>query len=162
MPDCSRVRIVLQISAMLLALVISLGCAQSKRITKRSETPEPVATKPSKTPAPLYYDFEDVLVPSELKIDRGKSFVHHAPDFRAGVLVLTGRVEINSLVRFFENNMAKDNWRLETSFRSPRTMMIFEKPNRKCIVYITEKQFNTEVEIWVAPVAETAEGSLLK
>jgi hypothetical protein len=147
---------------MLLVLVISLGCAPSKKSTKSSKTSEPVATTPSKTPAPLYYDFEDVLVPSELKVDREKSFVHHAPDFRAGVLVLTGRVEINSLVRFFENNMAKDNWRLESSFRSPRTMMIFEKPNRNCIINITGKQFNTEVEIWVAPAAETAEGSLLK
>lgn len=156
------VKVLIQISTMLLVFVISLGCAQRNKDTKSSKTSEPVATLEDKASAPLYYDFEDVLVPSELKVDTRKSFVHHAPDFRAGVLVLTGRVEINSLIRFFENNMAKDNWRLKTYFRSPRTMLIFEKPNRDCVINITEKQFNTEVEIWVAPSGETAEGHLLK
>jgi hypothetical protein len=113
-------------------------------------------------PTPLYHDFEDVLVPSELKVDAKRTFVHHAPDFRAGVLVLTGRVETNSLVRFFEDNMAQDNWRLVTTFRSPRTMMIFQKPNRDCIINITEKQFRAEVEIWVAPTRKTQEETLLK
>jgi hypothetical protein len=133
-----------------------------KRDTRTSEEPEPATTVRDVTSAPIYHDFEDVLVPSELKVDRKKSFVHHAPEFRAGVLVLTGRVEINSIVRFFENNMAKDNWRLVTSFRAPRTMMIFEKPNRDCIINITEKQFKTEVEIWVAPTTETAGGHVFK
>jgi len=76
--------------------------------------------------------------------------------------VLTGRVEISSVVRFFEDNMAQDNWRLVTTFRSPRTMMIFQKPNRDCIINITEKQFKTEVEIWVAPTTRTQRETLLK
>jgi hypothetical protein len=141
------------ISALLIVFGISLGCARLKGNTHSSQEPEPAATTG---------DVEDVLVPSELKVDRRKSFVHHAPDSRAGVLLLRGRVEINSLVNFFENNMATDNWRLVTSFRSPRTMMIFEKPNRECIIFITKKQFKTEVEIWVAPRGESAAQTLFK
>ncbi|MBW1740694.1 MAG: hypothetical protein JRJ42_06090 [Deltaproteobacteria bacterium] len=162
MANLRRCRILVGISAVLLVFIFFLGCTRLKTSTKSSERPEPVAKRHDKTPAPLYYDFEDVLVPSELKVDKKKSFVYHAPDFSAGVLVLKGRVEVNSLVRFFDNNMAKDNWRLVSSFKSPRTIMFFNKPNRGCIINITEKQFTTEVEIWVAPTMVTGEEGLLK
>jgi len=159
MADFGRVRILVGISALLLVLVISLGCA---RLDSNTTSSESAAATEDVEPTPLYHDFEDVLVPSELKVDTKRTFVHHAPDFRAGVLVLTGRVEISSVVRFFEDNMAQDNWRLVTTFRSPRTMMIFQKPNRDCIINITEKQFKTEVEIWVAPTTRTQRETLLK
>lgn len=162
MANLGRVRILVGISVLLVVFMTSWGCARLQNDTKSQERSEPDATTRDITPSPLYYDFEDVLVPAELKVNKKKSFVHHTTDFRAGVLVLTGHVEINSLVRFFENNMVKDNWRSVTSFRSPRTMMLFEKPNRDCIISITEKPFKVEVEIWVAPNTETAEEGLLK
>jgi hypothetical protein len=150
MADFRRVRVLVGISALLLVLVISLGCA---RLNSNTTSSESAPTTEDVEPTPLYHNFEDVLVPSELKVDTKRTFVHHAPDFRAGVLVLTGRVEISSLVGFFEDNMAQDNW---------RTMMIFQKPNRDCIINITEKQFKTEVEIWVAPTTRTQRETLLK
>ncbi len=162
MADFRQVRMLVGISALLLVLVMSLGCARLRGNTEDFEQPEPAATIQDQGSMPLYYDFEDVLVPSELKVSEKRSFIHHAPDFKAGVLVLTGRVEVNSLVRFFENNMAKDNWRLTTTFRSPRTMMIFQKPTRDCIINITEKRFWAEVEIWVAPTTETPGGHVFK
>lgn len=162
MENLRRFRILAGIAALLIVFSIFLGCARLKTSTKRSERPEPAASLQAKTPVPLYYDFEDVLVPSELKVDKERSFVYHAPDFTTGVLVLTGRVEVNSLIRFFDDNLAKDNWRLVSSFKSPRTIMFFNKSNRVCVINITEKHFNTEVEIWVAPTMETSEGGLLK
>jgi len=162
MADLRKFRILVVASALFLTFTVFLGCARLKAMSKSPERPKPAARKQDKTPAPLYYDFEDVLVPSELKVDKKRSFVYHSPDFTAGVLVLTGRVEINSLIRFFDNNMAKDNWRLVSSFKSPRTIMFFNKANRGCIINITEKQFKTEVEIWVAPTMETPEEGLLK
>jgi len=162
MADLRKFRILVVASALFLAFTVFLGCARLKAMSKSPEGPKPAARKQDKTPAPLYYDFEDVLVPSELKVDKKRSFVYHSPDFTAGVLVLTGRVEINSLIRFFDNNMAKDNWRLVSSFKSPRTIMFFNKANRGCIINITEKQFKTEVEIWVAPTMEAPEEGLLK
>ena len=162
MANLRRFRVLAGISALLFVFMIFLGCVRSKTSAKSSERPRPAASKRDKAPAPLYYDFEDVLVPSELKVDKKRSFIYHAPDFTAGVLVLTGRVEVNSLIRFFDNNMAKDNWHLASSFKSPRTIMFFNKPNRGCIINITEKQFKTEVEIWVAPTMGNREESLLK
>jgi len=162
MANFGRVRILVWISVLLVVFMTSWGCARLQNDTKSSEQLEPDATTGDITPSPLYYDFEDILLPAELKVNKKKSFVHHATDFRAGVLVLTGHVEINSLVRFFEINMVKDNWRLVTSFRSPRTMMFFEKSNRDCIISVTEKPFKLEVEIWVAPNTRSAEEDLLK
>jgi len=162
MADLRRFRILGGISALLFVFVIFLGCTPAKTSTKKSGRLEPAVSKRDKTPAPLYYDFEDVLIPAELKADKKRSFIYHSPDFTAGVLVLTGRVEINSLIRFFDNNMAKDNWHLVSSFKSPRTIMFFNKASRGCIINITDKQFKTEVEIWVAPTVETTESGLLK
>ena len=122
---------------------------------QRSETGE-------ETPEPIYHDFEDVLLPLELQVDKGKSFVYHAPGFKAGIISLSGRVEAESVMTFFENQMAKDNWRLMSVFKAPRTIMFFNKPNRNCVIIISEKQFKTEVDVCVVPTMEEEEASLLK
>ena len=162
MTDLRRWVVFLGISALFVVLVISIGCASLRRDTAGVEQTEAEGVKKAEEPEPLYYDFGDVLVPIELKVDKKKSFVYHAPGFTAGILALSGRTEINSLIRFFENNMAKDNWRLVSSFKSPRTIMFFNKPNRSCIINITERRLKTEVEIWVAPSVEDVQSTLLK
>ncbi len=136
------------------------GCASSK--PKKGSSTSQTTTQKDKGPSPLYYDFGDVLIPHELKVIKKSSFVYRTPGFSAGVLALSGRVEISSLIAFFENNMAKDNWKTVSSFKSPRTMMLFQKENRWCVINITEKEFNTNVEIWVGPTINEAESGLLK
>ena len=163
MTDFKRLRFLIAISALLFVLSVVVGCAKRMSSSTTMEEAEPAAMEPDGTPTPLYYDFDDVLVPSELKVDRKRSFVYHTDEFTAGVLVLTGRVELNSLIGFFETNMAKDNWRLLSSFKSPRTILFFTKANRSCIINITEERFSTQVEIWVAPASPCEdEGRLLK
>ncbi len=106
--------------------------------------------------APLYHDFGDVLTPRELEVDREVSFIYKTPGFSAGVLTLKGRVDRNSLIAFYENNMPKDNWRLVSSFKSPRTMMLYHKENRWCVINISEGGIynNTLVEVWVSPTMD--------
>lgn len=163
MASSRQIRIFVGVSALLLIFAVFFGCARLKTGPKTTERPEPVVTKQDKTPTPVYYDFEDVLVPSQLKVDKSRSFVfHHAPDFTAGVLVLTGRVEVDSLVKFFQNNMAKDNWRLASSLKSPNTILFFNKPHRGCIISISERQLKTEVEIWVVPTMGGIDEGLLR
>jgi hypothetical protein len=103
--------------------------------------------------SPKYYDFGDILIPQELDVEKDESFIVKTPSFSAGVLMLKGRVERNSLISFFEGNMLKDNWQMVSSFKSPRTMMLFRKENRWCIINITDRnlKYHTTVEIWVAP-----------
>lgn len=131
-------------------LIFGGGCSH----TAPSRKPEPAkpATEAGHGPGPLYYDFNDVLIPGELNLDRGASFVYQANGVAAGVQYFEGRVETQSLLTFFGANMVRDNWRLVGSIKSARTMLLFQKDNRWCVIGITEKDlFSTEVEIWLAP-----------
>ncbi|NVM20493.1 MAG: hypothetical protein HWN68_01775 [Desulfobacterales bacterium] len=154
MTDLRRWRVFAGVLALLLALTICAGCARLKRRSADLEKGEAGAPEEAKTQESLYYDFEDILVPADLKLDKKRTLVYHAPHFTAGVLALSGRVEVNSLIRFFENNMVKDKWKVLSVFKAPRTIMFFDKANRSCIINVTEKQLKTEVEIWVAPGVE--------
>ncbi len=137
----------IEFTAALFLLILITGCGGL--VTKKGEeatVPEDKGLAP-----PIYYDFGDVRVPEELKVDNKSSFVYRTAGFSAGVLVLEGRVEIYSLIGFFENSMVNDNWTAISSFKSPRTIMLFQKEDRWCVINITERQFTTHVEIWVAP-----------
>ena len=141
-------------------LLLFTGCSTVKTDEKDSFS-TPSFFKESKD-TPLYYDFGDVLIPKELKIDKNSSFVYTAPGFSAGVLALSGRVEVNSLCAFFEENMTKDNWKLIVTFKSLRTLMLFQKDNRWCVINITDGQLTTGVEVWVAPTVTEGARGLLK
>jgi hypothetical protein len=139
-----------------------IGCSalQSKKSIPESQ----VTPKKDKEPSSLYYDFGDVLIPNEMKVDKKASYIVQSPGFLTGILALQGNVERNSLIAFFENNMAKDNWREISLFKSPQTstIMLFQKENRWCVININEKDFNTYVEIGVAPTLGQPESGLLK
>ncbi len=140
------------------------GCLGSK-LQKRNTSPNAtknVAKTKDIAPTPLYRDFEDVLIPGELKVDMRSTSVYKISGSTAGILSLNGRVELNSLVSFFENNMAKDNWRALGSFKSSRTMLLFQKENRWCSIHITEKEFKIYIEIWVIPSIDEIGTGLLK
>ena len=77
------------------------GCSALK--SKGTDAPTSSAGQPATAkPKTIYYDFGDVLLPSELKIDKADSFVFRTPGLTAGVLSLKGRVEINSLINFLK------------------------------------------------------------
>lgn len=149
------------VSILLLIASMMWGCSFFSTL-KTGSAPQGAAPEEEAAAAPLYYDFGDILIPNELKVDKKSSFIFRTPGLSAGVLVLRGRVEGTSLVAFFENNMAKDNWQPVSSFKSPRTIMLFKKENRWCVINITEKEFSTIAEIWVAPNINQPEAGLLK
>lgn len=144
----------------LMIILITAGCStlSSKGSGTASTTPSSTATvsAPAATleNAPVYYDFGDVMVPRELKIEKGDSFVMNSGGMTSGLLVLRGSVDVNSLVTFFENKMPVDGWRQMGSFRSERSIMLFEKKTRWCVIGITDGRFSTKVEIWVAPTIQ--------
>lgn len=158
----SRKKLTLMILVVLLSaffLVVS-GCTGLQ--TQSSEPSSSASVKKDEGPVPLYYDFGDILVPSELEINKKTSFVLQTPGMSAGVLSLKGRVDSSSLIAFFENNMAKDAWKKVSSFKSPRTLLMFQKENRWCVINITDGDFTTSVEIWVAPRFSDTDTGLMK
>jgi len=144
------------LAAAILILISSCSVFSQKKETPSTPAPE----KGTKAEAPLYYDFGDVPVPQELKLQRDSSFIYNSGGFAAGVMVLKGRVEIRSVIDFFENNMARDNWRSVSSFKSARTLLLFQKQNRWCVININGQDYYTHVEIWVAPTNLTGSGLL--
>ena len=140
-----------------LLLLLTAACSSTPKTTDGSDARE----KDDKN-APLYYDFSDVLVPRELKLDVKSSFVYNSSGFTAGILTFKSKAELNSMIEFFENNMAKDNWQTVGIFKSPRTLLLYQKENRWCVINITDKAFDTLIEIWVAPFSGQPESGLLK
>ncbi|QTA80287.1 Uncharacterized protein dnl_25840 [Desulfonema limicola] len=102
---------------------------------------------------PLYYSFSDVLIPGELKEDKKSSYIIQSQGFSAGILSFRGRVERGSLIAFFKENMARDNWETIGSFVSSRSILLFQKESRWCVINIAEGDFYTHVEIGVVPSA---------
>ncbi len=152
----------LTILALMLAIILAVGgCSSLTKKDKQATAPSSGEQASGGSPA-RYYDFGDVLVPKELKVDKRSSFIYQTDGFSAGVLVLKGRIETSSLISFFENNMAKDNWQRISTFKSERTMLLFQKANRWCVMSITDETFNTNVEIWVAPTTLDTNAGLLK
>jgi len=145
-----------------IGMFIFTGCsgAQVKEEESQPQAPPPEQAAPEvDEEKPLYLYFSDILIPRELTEIKADSFVFRTPGMSAGVLAMKGNVEVNSLIAFFENNMAKDNWTLISAFKSPRSMMLFQKENRWCVINITDRRFSTFVEIWVAPTVSGVGGA---
>ncbi|MBW2487311.1 MAG: hypothetical protein JRE72_07815 [Deltaproteobacteria bacterium] len=155
--DARKTIQILFVGLMVVMLMAVAGCASNKK----DKTVTAPSVEGSGVPA-LYYDFGDVLVPRELKVDKKSSFIYQTEGFSAGVLVLKGRIDSSSLISFFDRNMAKDNWQMISSFKSDRTMLLFQKAHRWCVMNINDETFNTYVEIWVAPTTKGSASGLLE
>lgn len=98
-----------------------------------------------------YQEFDDVLIPNDLELVDKDSFVFETPQFKTGILTYKGKVDAVSLANFFEKELIKDNWKLRSKMKYNRTIMVFEKPDRDCIINILDETFTTYLEIMIAP-----------
>lgn len=120
--------------------------------------PSPVAGPTAATsagtilgPRPIYYDFQDIPVPQELSVVQKDSYVFQSGNMKAGLLTLRGRVDINSVINFFQSAMPRENWQQRGGFRYRRSVLIFEKPDKICVIKIYDELYFTYAEIYVAP-----------
>ncbi len=97
-------------------------------------------------------DFKEVLVPNIMEFDREKSMYVKSQDFNGGILHFSGRAEINSLITFFENTMPSKDWILSGSVKTKKTLLIFTKPGKSCMISIVDPDFsfNTQVSLYIA------------
>lgn len=143
------------ISVLFCLIFLATGC--TPYFQKKKGGPSAQA----KGPMPVYYDFGDVLVPKELKVVKKESFLFKSGDLSAGVLVLKGRVDRDSLIAFFENNMPKDGWSQVGSVKTPNSMLLFQKQARWCMLEVQAHTLWTKAKIWVT-TQETSGSGLLK
>lgn len=135
-------------------LFVFSGCTNFR--SKKAPSTGPTGSTASAQSKNVYLDFGDVMLPRQLKVDRKNSFVFTTAGFSAGVLSLTGRVEVNSLISYFENKMPTDGWQLISAIKASRSMLLYKKQTRWCVISIVEGQFSTRAEVWVAPTMEGA------
>ena len=109
---------------------------------------------PDKGTQASYHDFDDILIPSELSLDKKNSLVFTAGRSKVGILLLSGRVEPMSLAAFFQSNMQKDGWTLLSSLKYRQYLLIFLKEERTCVITITEKTFSTTTEVRVGLIEQ--------
>lgn len=135
-----------------------MGCGSVLQEQKKESSSAPVASPAGKKldrPQGSYYDFEDIQIPNELKIDTKNSKIFQTTNLVAGVLVLDGYVEVKSLINFFKDGMGRDNWQIKGNFKlPPKTVLLFEKKNKRSVIFIEEGMFNTHVETWLIPTQD--------
>jgi hypothetical protein len=146
--------------ALLLLILLSLAWTGCSTTVKERQQGQPAGGATGETKAEgegmgKYY-FDDLLVPSELNYKPNKSFIYETPGFKAGILVFTKwRLDVDSLIDFFNYHMEKENWKLVNSFKGKESILNFSKPNKTCTIKILEKWTGTTVvEIQVGPLGD--------
>ncbi|MFP3870323.1 MAG: hypothetical protein ACLFVT_05505 [Syntrophobacteria bacterium] len=129
--------------ACIVLLVVLPGCTKVVPAPSEGEAPPAITT---------IREFPDVPIPEQLTLDERESFVYQAPGLATGLMVYNGNVEYDSLVRFFDQNLTGEGWLRCASLKYPRTLLLYRKTNRFCLVTMKTKTMNVRVEIWVAPV----------
>lgn len=136
---------------LILAVILAgSGCSVLKSKKGPGASTPGVAVQSSQSQT-VYMDFGDVLLPKELKVDNDNSFIFSTAGLIAGVLTLKGRVEAESLIAFFENRMPEDGWQMISEIKAGRSMLLFRKQARWCVISIEEGKMSTYAKIWVAP-----------
>ena len=156
MRKVKRNRVIMGVVLHLLVFIFISGCATQTLSEKASPLGESQQSKEGKEASiSLYYDFKDVPVPKELKLQKEKSFVFRTNEFTTGILTFSGKVESDSLISYFINRMPDDAWSFLSSFKSTKDILFFHKEHRFCIITIVSKAFSTDLEILITPSSQS-------
>ncbi len=138
-----------------------LGWNQPGAVAPAANTASPAGNlKAPPTQSPTqYYDFPDVPIPAEMSLRLNDSQVFQSGEFKTGLLVLRGRVDPGSLIAFFQAGMDRNGWRLLGSTRYRKSILLFTKPGKSCVITIYEKYFYTYAEIYVLPTVPENRGA---
>ena len=137
----------------LLFFVVTGLCSCASAPWESSPQGSAATSAPASTPAmPISYDFPDIQIPAELELVSGDSYVFQGTKTKAGLLVFKGRVEARSVLDFFQVSMPRENWQFKGGFRYKKSVLVFEKPERICLINVHEGLFYTYAEVYVTPM----------
>jgi hypothetical protein len=152
-----------RITALLICLT-AFGCAHSN-----PPPPNPVSQPgdsgttygPQSTPPPApssstsrakYSEFNDIPIPPEMHVRPKDSSVFESGQIKMGYLTMRGRVDSSSLLNYFAAVLPREGWKLRGQFKYGRALLIFDKPDKVCVILTKEETYYTYVEIYVSPV----------
>lgn len=139
-------------TVLLVLIVFVAGCANMRSDADNDfiyDPPEPVPQAEAATHK--FYDFEDIPIPTEMKINTRESILFETQNIRSGILNFSGRVDSDSLFNYLQVAMTNEGWRLLNSIKYGTYMLAFDKPDRFCIIRIVPRQFSSELQIWISP-----------
>ncbi|GAB7021616.1 hypothetical protein [Salidesulfovibrio brasiliensis] len=137
-----------KVFVLLAGLCLFAGCTTTSSNTTSGQQTDSPQREYSQTN--FYYDFEDILIPSELEYVDEESYTLDNRKFRVGIMKFKGRVVIQDLIQFFLNNMAKDNWEKIASVKGKISVLSFEKFNKSCIIQVEDSFASAKVTIIAA------------
>ena len=94
---------------------------------------------------------DDISVPSSLNIVRDQTFINQPQTKKAeGVISLIGKIDIETLIIFFEESMLNAGWVKEYSARpATKSILLFHKGKRKCIINMLSMRNKSYATIWL-------------
>lgn len=123
------------------------GCAV---LPGADEQEEAVAPLPVLTNQPYHpKEFRELLIPNGLVFDREASMFVKTNSFKGGILTFRGRLEVDSLNDFFETSMQKEGWKFAGSVKSEKSLLIFTKPGKSCMITIQENTFSINTDVYI-------------
>ncbi|MGC9325132.1 MAG: hypothetical protein ACP5G0_10350 [Desulfomonilia bacterium] len=129
------------VGAMVVSMVLP-GCARIK------ETFSGTSPETDIQPSSRYLDFNDILIPGDLLRVQKESYITNGH----GRLVLSGRIESESLAQFFVTSLYSDGWTSLNQYKFQGSIkLFFKKRERIASILISENPLGTRVEIWVVP-----------
>ena len=128
--------------SLIIASLLLPGCAQMRDSFNNA------TGKPSTPPSPRYLDFNDILIPGELeKVQKETNIINGQ-----GRLVLSGRVDNDSLSQFFITSMNKEGWVSLNQYKFQGSInLFFKKQDKIATIVISEDPLSTRVVIWEIP-----------
>lgn len=151
MKKCIIIRVLVFLSMAL--MLVSAGCAKNKNTAGGSDA--------SGLPQISSFadDIKDINLPPELEWNRKNSMSIKTESFRGGIFNYTGRAEVMSLKDFMIASMQDNKWKLAGETTSKDIMLAFVKPNKTCMMVITDGMLGkTELTLYVAIDKTTSGG----
>jgi hypothetical protein len=141
----------LLLAALLATLLVFPAC--SKSATSDASGDETGSAGGSGKPVETYdevtsgTEFHDITLPGDLTRVSDETNFFETRQFKMGILVYEGRVDFNSLIDFMINTMVKRKWVVQSTLKSARTTLVFEKPNKNCVIQISEGTIYTRMTV---------------
>ena len=140
----------LRLMALALSLLLLSACAMFE---KGPAKPEPKRL-------PDQREFDDVLVPRDMDIDREASAVYRRDGASIGILRMSGRVDAELAHAVLSEQPAATRAGARCPMlRAPQSLMVFQKANRMAVIALSRTDLTTYADIWVVPMNETFDGT---
>ena len=125
---------------LILAAILITGCSSGMFGGSQSSAPkpsdglDPVAT--------MVESYSDIELPLEMTFDSENSMSLRTDSYQAGIYYYTGRVQIASLKDYILASMRNNKWQLRGEAAHKKAVLVFTKPNKTCMVVLSEEGVN--------------------